>query len=286
MYRSKLFLRLLLVPLTLVPTLVFAEPSPQLSTHPTPSSRTHSPRPTASPEQSQGASGGAGAEICSRFSSDTGPVSGDLSSRFSQLQSNFGSRQNQVNQNFQKVTGQLQSDRSQDSSKLQADFAKLNALATTAAQKSAVTSFEATVETAIKTRNAAIDQADTIFRTGLSSDVSDRQAALLKAAQNYKASVQAAIQAAQASCTAGTAPATVYSTLKTALQTAQSALQTARQAADKLGPNVTSLESAHKQAVQAAVSTFQAAVKQALTSLLAVLHPVSSSPSPTASPGA
>src|SRR5580704_13639453 len=73
MHPTKLFLRILFVPLALAPALVLAEPSPQPPSRPQPSPRTVSPEPTHAPEASPGV------KLCSSFSSDTGALSSDLS---------------------------------------------------------------------------------------------------------------------------------------------------------------------------------------------------------------
>jgi len=276
--RSKL-LSLLMTGALLMPSLAIAEDSNQGGTEGTNrptllQPRSSSPEPTRSPKVE-------GAQFCARFTDATGDVSGQTSTKFTELQSDFNGRAGKVDDDFNSVNQKLATSRKSGDDRLQENFDKLNAKATTDDQKAAVATFEAAVKDAVTKRRAAVDAANTAFHTAVLGAVSARQNALKTAAAAYKSTVAAAIAAAKASCAAGTPAATVRATLAAKLAAAKSALETARQTADKVGPDLTAAKAARKAAVDKANADFKAAIQAALTALKAALGTTTSTPTPT-----
>ncbi len=266
----------------LIPT--FASASDDQPTDRTPEVHASAtPRPSASPRTDATHPKFDGGQFCNRFTDATGKLSTDTTEKFKQLSDNFGARGDKVRGDFKSLGDRIGDGRTKADAARAKKFAELEAKATTADQKSAVTTFEASINAAVAARRAATDSADATFKAGLLLAVADRQAALKTAATNYKAAVATALANAKASCAAGANSDTVRANLKTALDTARANLDTARKNAPKAGPNVDTLKAAHKTAIDKANADFKAAVKTALATLKAALG-VTSSPSPVTTP--
>ncbi len=211
------------------------------------------------------------AHFCGRFTEATADLSTGTTSRFKQLQDNVVQHDTKLKDDFASLKTKQTSGRQTADHNLQDRLAKLDAQATTTAQKTAIADFKTAILAAVTTRRAAFDTAGTTFHTGLAAVLSARQTALKTAATTYRAAVASALAAAKASCLAGTSPATVRTTLRAALKTAQTNLQTTRASMDKLGPDVRTLTAAHRAAIAKANADFKTTVQTALAKLKAAL---------------
>lgn len=209
----------------------------------------------------------AGVPFCSRIAQYALQIDQNLANRQAKLhaaqQNRLTNLQNRDNNNDTKLADlRKQWDQNRDQ-----QFAKLEARATTDAQKQAVQTFETTIRAAITARRSAIDAAIETFRTGLAQVLTQRQTKVATAISSFQTSVDAAINKAKSDCGSGMDPKTVRAAFIASLKTARTQFQTDRQAIDKLATNVQPLVTARRTAIEAAVQTFKTAAEQARTAL-------------------
>lgn len=231
--------------------------------------------------------------FCTRFSSLSQKYSGDLGKQLTNLQNRVNGEENKKTSDRHNFDATLQQHQQQWSQNRENNYAKLSDKATTGAQKQAVATFRSTVEAAVTARENAIAAARQTFRQALDQLVSQHQTATAGILSAYRSAVQAAIIKAQSDCAAGTAPATVRQNFQTALEAARAARKSASQNLDTVGSQVKQLAATRNQAIQAAVQTYQTALKAAIAALKVAFGQTetstsspspSSSPSPTATP--
>jgi hypothetical protein len=148
---------------------------------------------------------------------------------------------------------------------------EMQAKAATDAQKAAITQFKLDMQAAFNARQAALDAANTVFRTGLDKAVTDRKAMVQSAADTLKNSVKTALAKANADCEADVDSATVRATLKASLDAAHAKFRTDVQAADKIGADARALAETRRVAVEKAKEEFKAAALKARDALKAKL---------------
>lgn len=136
-------------------------------------------------------------------------------------------------------------------------------LATTDAEKQAVTDFRATVNAAVQTRIDAVQAANDAYRKGLDAAMAARKTQSDAAVSKYTAAVQAAVERAKGDCASGTASATVRASLTASLKAAKDQFLADRLANDKTDGTVAQLAQTRDRAVakarQAFVETMQKA---------------------------
>ncbi len=142
-------------------------------------------------------------------------------------------------------------------------FLKLEARATTDAQKQALINFQAAIQAAIQARKAAVDAAILAFRTGAEKLLLDRKTSTENAVSAYKTAQKAAFDKAKASCGSGVEVRTVWDTLKADLKLTRDNFQTARQAIEKVADKIKDLNQAKKAAIEKAHQDFKAALEKA-----------------------
>lgn len=207
------------------------------------------------------------------FCSGVSNVGSQLNAKLTQTETNRAQNQTailaQLKQNQDQRDQNQQKLRDVAKTKFEADASKIDATATTDAQKVAVATFKAKVESAMTTRKAAVDAAMQTFKTAQQLLVGQRQDAIKSATTVYKNTVAVTIAKAQADCTAHVPSATVRLTFLASLKTARTTLQQSIQGLDKVGQQISALAQTRNQAVQAANQTFKAVVQQARQTLKA-----------------
>ncbi len=141
-----------------------------------------------------------------------------------------------------------------------ARFAKLEAKATTDAQKAAVAEFKATVTAGITARRTAIDSAIAAFRSGVDALNTSNKTAIDLAITNFKTAYQAALTKATADCAAKVDPKTVKATFEASVKAASDTFKAAKDAIIK------------KSAVEALAATRRTAVNKAISDFKVVLQ--------------
>jgi len=151
-------------------------------------------------------------------------------------------------------------------------YAKLEARAVTDAQREAVTTFRATVESAIIARKTAIDSATQSFRQSLNQVIIARQAAIDAAVNTFQSSRTTAINQARADCAAGIDARTVRETFHTNIRTAQAQFNNERQAIEERKDLIEPIQGTQRQAIEKAIADFRATMEKARTDLQAAFQ--------------
>jgi hypothetical protein len=115
------------------------------------------------------------APFCSNLSATTDKVNAAITSMTTKLTQARTTEDEKRAADRAKVDQQLAANWAKWDAQRDDNFSKLEAKATTDPQKAAVTTYEATVRTAIKTRRDANTQARTAFRNGVDAAVSSRR---------------------------------------------------------------------------------------------------------------
>lgn len=154
----------------------------------------------------------------------------------------------------------------------EAQYAKLEAKATTDAQKQAVASFKATVEAAVVTRKAAVDSAISALGQSVDQSIDARRAAVTTVTNEFKNAKSAAIEKAKADCAAGVAPQTIRETFRASMKVAQDKFKSDYQAIEKLKGSFESVRAIRKQAVEKAIADFKTTMEKARADLKAAFQ--------------
>ena len=259
----------------------FESPRPEATgspeTHTTEASR--SPRPSDASKNKHEDS----AKFCTNVGTFRTNISGNTDKKVEKLIDNFNEHKTEISSKRAELINSLVEKRAKADAERAQRFKTLEAKAKTEAQTIAIKTYEATVLAAVAKHRAAIDAADKTFIDGVSAAVGSRQTDLSAAAAAYKTSVAAAFASANTSCAAGTAPKTVRETLSAALKSAQAKFVEARKVAEKARPNLDPLKATHRAAIKAADIEFRTSLKQAFSTLKAVIS-IKPTQSPSASP--
>jgi hypothetical protein len=148
-----------------------------------------------------------------------------------------------------------------------AQYAKLEAKATTDAQKQAVASFKTTVESAVSARKATVDSAIQALRQSVDQSITARKSAVDAAINAFKNSRTAAMEKAKADCVAGVDAKTVRETYRTSMKAAQDKFKSDFQAIEKLKGSFETVRAERKQAVEKAIADFKVVMEKARADL-------------------
>jgi hypothetical protein len=146
-------------------------------------------------------------------------------------------------------------------------FAKLEAKATTDQQKTAVQTFETSVDAAVTVRRSAYDANRATYRSAVNTAITNNQSDIDQAIATLRSDYSAAVAKAQSSCASGTAYKDVAATLTADLQVARTKFKASRAANPNIAQTVKSLASAEKTADQTADQQFKASVNAAYAQL-------------------
>jgi hypothetical protein len=141
----------------------------------------------------------------------------------------------------------------------------LMAKADTDAERAAVNTFEATLNSAVNTRRNSVDAAVKTFRTGVDNLVNGKFAALDAAVAAFKSSVESAITTAKADCAANKDPKTVRTTFMASIKSARDAFKDARP--ELIKTEIQTLANARKASIDAAITTFKSTMQNAMETL-------------------
>jgi hypothetical protein len=150
------------------------------------------------------------------------------------------------------------------------EFTKIDAQATTEAQKQAATIFKATVKTAMEARRGSYEQARETFKTGVDAAVASHKTQTTSQVTGYKAAVDAAFAKATTACQA-TNPdtAAIMASLKTELSNARKTFKDGRQSDTKVSADIKVLVEARKKSMTEANALFKDTVTKARETLKA-----------------
>lgn len=211
------------------------------------------------------------ASFCARFNT----IGGSILSRLNMRGDNLGDHQDTTLGRIQaarlRFDAQLKADRARWTDLRNQQYQALMAKANTSAQKSAVTQYRDTVETAITARQDAVDTAIAMYRSAADAGVSSRQGDVDAIATKFKTQVQTAIDNAQSSCDAGTSPVVVRQAFVDAIANAQKDLSEARAGVEKIRTNIQLLDQTKRKSIDAAINQFKQTAEAAAKSLEAAM---------------
>ena len=205
--------------------------------------------------------------FCSRFTQQAERITDNLAEHRSKFEERKENRVNRLETHRDGREAKLDENRSGADERRNAMYARLEARATTDAEKAAVATFKKTVEDAVDVRRDAVDAAIADFRKGVDAAIAGRKDDMDSAVSKFKSAVEAALAKAKSDCEGGADPETVRTNFKNSLQAARKILIADRQAADKVGEQVKKLAETRRIAVKAALDAFKATVEVARAEL-------------------
>ena len=146
------------------------------------------------------------------------------------------------------------------------NWERMGGKAKTDAQKAAVEAYKTAIQSAVSARRTAVDAAVKAYRDGLALIMSTNSGTLTSAIATFKASVNAAVAKAQVDCTAGVDSNTVKTAFNLAVKDAREALKNARKSIDK-SAEVQALKKTREDAINAAITAFKSATEKARADL-------------------
>ncbi len=209
--------------------------------------------------------------FCTQLPTLMTKVTTELTDRLSKLSTNRDEQSKKVTELWGGRDDNRGKDRAQADANRKAYYLKIEARATTDAQKQAVQAFETTVDAAVTARRNAVDAAIKTFRDSILSAVDTRHKSVDTAIEAFKAAIQPALEKAKADCDARIAARTVRLALQASLKTARTKLRADIQAIEKVNVERITLASERKATIDKAVADFKAALTKAETDLKAVL---------------
>ncbi len=162
----------------------------------------------------------------------------------------------------QKIADVLAQQRQVQDIKRSESFEKLQVVAETDEEKTAIEAYIATVSDAVATRRAAYDTAIAEYRTDLNTLLSKQRGQSDGATGTLKLQLDQSVATARASCQAGTPVKDVLATLKTDVQTAQNTFRQSRKTTD-IKPQIEALSQTKRDALKAATEAFSQTTNQA-----------------------
>lgn len=208
--------------------------------------------------------------FCTNIGNNTAKITSGITAAKDKVSTARNERATQLTANRAKWDQDLSANRSKADQDRQSSFAKLEAKATTDAQKAAVKTYESTVADAVTKRRAANDAARTAFRNAVDTAIASQKATIDAQATIFSSAVSTAVTTAQAACIANPAngPA-IRTTLQNSLKTAKDTYNAARKSDGNLGEQIKQLAATRNEAIKTADTTLQATVKAAREALKA-----------------
>lgn len=205
--------------------------------------------------------------FCSKIDQVVAPIDQRFAEREAKLQAKRQETADNLTKKISDRDAHLAEVRATADANRKAEYAKLEARATTDAQKQAVAAFEATTDAAIAARKAAVDSAISMLRQNVAQAIATRKAAVDTATNTFKTAKTAAIQKAKTDCAAGVDAKTVRDTFKASMKTAQNKLKSDYQAIDKVKGSFETIRTEKKQALDKAFADFKTTMEKARTDL-------------------
>lgn len=208
--------------------------------------------------------------FCTNLPNRVSQINSQLSNLQTKLTTAWSQRDQQITANDTKWDQALTAERAEWATNRQGQFTKLQAKATTDAQKAAVQAYITALTNAISTRESANDTARTTFRTAVHNLIANNRAAINAQVTAFVNATAAAESAAQASCqaTPNQGPA-IRTTFVAAMKSARQTFVNDRKADAGIGDQVKQLAQTRNITIKANDAAFQSAAKAAADTLKA-----------------
>jgi hypothetical protein len=209
------------------------------------------------------------ASFCSRIDQIIAPIEQRIADREGKLEARWQEVDANLTKREADRMARLSDYRNTRDDNREAQYAKLEAKATTDAQKQAVANFKATVEAAVVTRKAAVDSAIASLQQSVDQSIEARRAKITTATHEFKSAKSAAIAKAKVDCSAGVDPKTIRETFRASMKAAQDKFKSDYQVIEKLKGSFESVRVTKQQAVKTAIADFKTVVEKAKADLKA-----------------
>lgn len=148
-------------------------------------------------------------------------------------------------------------------------YAKIEILAKTDEQKTAVNNFKTAMENTVNARKNAVAKAASDYRQEIDNIIVSRNSAIDAAVQNFKKSHQMAVQKAKTDCIAGVKPLTAKINFISGIEMAKTKLASEKQKMENPSLLVKSASGNYKNSITKANQDFKAATEKARADLKA-----------------
>ncbi len=208
--------------------------------------------------------------FCTNIVSNVGKINSSLNAAKLKVDEARTERVATQTANRAKWDQELAANRAKWDQQRQENFTKLEAKATTDAQKTAVQTYKKAITDAISTRRATNDKARADFRSAVDSLISGQNSTVNAQSVILTTTISTAISTAQAACYATPAEgATIRTTLQAGIKTAKETFNNARKSDSNLGDQIQKLAETRNTTIKANDSAFEAAAKAARDTLKA-----------------
>lgn len=257
------FLKLLSVGLAVLSIASFTTPALALSS---------ANQAALSSTASQAAQKAKGVAFCTGLSAAASTLTTKLSDLQTKLTTTQTQRTTKIADRRTATDQAIASARSKADQSRQSAYATLQGKAKTDAQKTAVTTYEATITDAVSTRRSANDSARTTYRTAVDGLLSDNTNAVNGQVTTFISSVTTAISDATTSCQTDSANGSqIHTTFQAALKSAKDTFQSTRANNPKLSDQIKALAQTRDTGIKTNDAAFQATASTARQTLQSAL---------------
>jgi hypothetical protein len=206
--------------------------------------------------------------LCKNFDTIVSKTTTEISKRGSSSNTEWQKHAGNIQTKRAEWAAKVAAARVEAAKKRDANFAKLDALATTDAQKTAVATYKEKVLAAVAARQAAYDANWDAYFKGVDALLASQKTDTSGDVNAFKASVTAAIEKAKASCASGASGETVKKQLAADLKAARESFKGQR-TGDKtsIKSQLEALKNTRKDANKKASETFKTSLQAARTDL-------------------
>lgn len=205
--------------------------------------------------------------FCTKFTDTANTLASNISKQQTKAVGFLTEREGAIKDGRDARDADLQESRDKAEQKRNDWYKRLEDKADTDAKKNAVVLFKQTVNTAVDTRQKAVDGAVEAFRKGVDDAVSVRNGSMQSTNNDFQTAVNAAVAKVKTDCDNGETTAMIRSNFKTSLKNARDTLKADKKNMDKVGAQVKALAATRQDVVKKAVATFQTTLKTAIADL-------------------
>ncbi|OVE78974.1 hypothetical protein BVY00_01580 [bacterium G20] len=208
--------------------------------------------------------------FCTNLPNTISKVSTDISNLKSKMTAERSKLDQQIAAGRAKWDQEIKNSRAKWDQERQGYFLKLEAKATTDAQKSAVKTYEAAITAAVNIRRTANDAARTTYYAGVDSAISNQRATVDGQVATFTGSVNSAESTAQSSCAATPSSGPdIRTTFQAAMKSARESYTAARKSDGNIKDQVKQLAQTRDASFKSNDATFDASSKAARDALKA-----------------
>ncbi|MDO9231638.1 MAG: hypothetical protein Q7U36_04155 [bacterium] len=206
-------------------------------------------------------------KTCAMISNQAEQIQNRLTERIAKLTQKRTETQASIDERVAQRTAKRTERRAKWEATKTANWEKLRTKAGTDEQKTAVEKFIATVQTAVKTKNDAIDATLTQLRAEIQTRNNERKSEIDAQIASYKNAVASITSQVQSDCSAGKDAKTIRESYRTQMQQARETFQNRERNREEFNAEIKTLKDAKKSEVTAILETFKKTVEDAKAEL-------------------